>query len=219
MKKQILTKNQVKILEEISKDNFIKNNFYLTGGTCLANFYLQHRLSEDLDFFTEIEFEPNIINIFLKKIKAKLKIKKFDFQQSYNRNIYFLHFENEIIKTEFTYYPFTRIDKTKKVSGIQIDSLIDMGVNKLFTIYQRSQARDYIDLYFICKEKNLSISSLIKKAHNKFDYNIDLLQLGTQFFKATTVKDFPKMLKKINHKLWQDFFIKEAEQLKKKIVR
>ena len=31
------------------------NNFYLTGGTALAAFYLQHRLSEDLDIFTREE--------------------------------------------------------------------------------------------------------------------------------------------------------------------
>ncbi|MFH1233514.1 MAG: nucleotidyl transferase AbiEii/AbiGii toxin family protein [Patescibacteria group bacterium] len=27
------------------------SNFYLTGGTALAEFYLHHRLSEDLIFF------------------------------------------------------------------------------------------------------------------------------------------------------------------------
>jgi predicted nucleotidyltransferase component of viral defense system len=31
--------------------------FYLTGGTALAAYYLRHRLSEDLDFFAEKEFE------------------------------------------------------------------------------------------------------------------------------------------------------------------
>ncbi len=32
----------------------LKAPFYLTGGTALSAFYLRHRLSEDLDFFTDI---------------------------------------------------------------------------------------------------------------------------------------------------------------------
>ena len=30
----------------------IDTKFYLTGGTALSRFYLNHRYSEDLDFFT-----------------------------------------------------------------------------------------------------------------------------------------------------------------------
>ncbi len=56
MGKSILTPDQKRLLEYISKDPKITDKFYLTGGTALAEFYLQHRLSEDLDFFSETEF-------------------------------------------------------------------------------------------------------------------------------------------------------------------
>jgi hypothetical protein len=36
--------------------------FYLTGGTALARFHFQHRLSEDLDFFTQDAQLPYIAN-------------------------------------------------------------------------------------------------------------------------------------------------------------
>lgn len=55
MTKTILSDNQNKILEAISNDNAICQIFYLTGGTALAEYYLRHRLSEDLDFFSEKE--------------------------------------------------------------------------------------------------------------------------------------------------------------------
>jgi hypothetical protein len=42
-------------------------DFYLTGGTALAEFYLQHRLSEDLDFFSEQEVESQAIAVFWKQ--------------------------------------------------------------------------------------------------------------------------------------------------------
>jgi hypothetical protein len=39
--KSILSENQKEILEIISKDKVICNNFYLTGGTALAEFYFR----------------------------------------------------------------------------------------------------------------------------------------------------------------------------------
>src|SRR3989344_2758768 len=72
----ILSGNQQNILNIISKGQVICDNFYLTGGTALAEFYLRHRLSEDFDFFSEKEFDPQSISIFFEKIKKEAKIKK-----------------------------------------------------------------------------------------------------------------------------------------------
>lgn len=219
METKILTENQLKILEKLSGDKFITDNFYLTGGTALAEFYLKHRFSEDLDFFSEQEFDTTAISVFFQKNKSDLKIKLIDFEQSYNRNLFFLHINNEIIKTEFTYFPFLRIETSKKLKNISIDSALDIAVNKIFTIYQKERARDYIDLYFLIKKYKWSIEELVKKAKIKFDWHIDYLQLGTQFTKAKNVSDYPKMIKIVPEKKWTAFFIKEAEKLKEKIIK
>jgi hypothetical protein len=113
MAKIILSANQAKILEAISCDEEICRNFYLTGGTALAEYYLQHRLSEDLDFFSEKEFDIQAINIFFGKNKKRLGIKKIDFQQSFNRNFIFLRLKDEVIKTEFTHFPLPDIEKNR----------------------------------------------------------------------------------------------------------
>ena len=63
----ILSDNQKNILSLLSKEKIISDNFYLSGGTALAEFYLNHRLSEDLDFFSEKEFDPQAISIIFKK--------------------------------------------------------------------------------------------------------------------------------------------------------
>jgi len=196
IEKSILSKNQKDILSIISKDKLICDSFYFTGGTALAEFYLQHRLSEDLDFFSENEFEPRDISIFLEKIKKEGKIKKVEFQQSFNRNLFFLDFGGEVIKTEFTYYPFPRIEKRLKVGELAVDSLLDIAVNKIFTIYQKPRARDFIDLYFIIKKEKWTVADLVKKAKVKFDWHVDLLQLGSQFLQVETVKDYPRLIKK-----------------------
>lgn len=210
---KILTERQISLLKEIGKQAFLSKNFYLSGGTALAGFYLFHRYSEDLDFFSENEVDPMQINIFLKSIQKAFKIKKIDFEQSYNRNLFFLHFDDEILKVEFTYYPFPRVKEGQQKFGVAIDSLLDIAVNKLFTIYQRCKARDYIDLYSICIKENLSIKELIKTAKIKFDWHIDPIQLGTQFVKATEAEDYPHMIQNLTKEEWQNFFIEEAKKL------
>ncbi len=49
MGKSILTPKQLNFLELVSKEKQLTSRFYFTGGTALAEFYLQHRLSEDID--------------------------------------------------------------------------------------------------------------------------------------------------------------------------
>lgn len=213
----ILSKNQQKILELVSKEKKICDNFYLSGGTALAEFYLQHRLSEDLDFFNENEFEPQAVFVFLKGLQKQAGIKKIDAGQSFNRNIFFLYLDGEILKTEFTYFPFPRIEKKVKKNNLYIDSIIDIAVNKIFTIYQKPRSRDFIDLYLIIKEKKYKIKDLLKKARIKFDWHIDPIQMGARFLEAETVKDYPRMIKKIEHREWQNFFVDLAKNMKKDI--
>ena len=210
----ILSLNQQNILDIISKEKNICNGFYLTGGTALAEFYLHHRVSEDLDFFSEEEFDPQAISVFFKKIKGKAGIKEISYEQSFNRNLYFLELENDNIKTEFTYFPFPRIEIKKKIGELNIDSLMDIAVNKLFTIYQKPRSRDFIDLFCILrKEKEWGVDYLAKQAQIKFDHYINPLQLGAQFTKAEELKDYPKMITGVKESDWQSFFITKAKEL------
>lgn len=214
----ILSKNQIIFLEKFGGEKTLSQNFYLTGGTPLAAFYLNHRYSEDLDFFSEREIDVLAIDVFFKKYKTELNISKIDYEQSFNRNLFFLHFQDEILKTEFTFFPFPRIEQGIQNYGVDTDNLLDIAVNKLFTIYQRTKARDFIDLFFIYKEKNYLISDLIQKAKVKFDWHIDPLQLGTQFIKVEEAEDWPNMIKPLDKKDLVVFFNNEAKKLKNQIL-
>ncbi len=57
----IITQEQKLLLDKFRQDKFLSSNFYFTGGTALSLYYLQHRKSIDLDFFSESEFDPQII--------------------------------------------------------------------------------------------------------------------------------------------------------------
>ena len=77
IQKSILSNHQKEVLELISREDYFTKKFYLAGGTALAEFYLQHRLSEDLDFFTEKqEVNPTPIVRFFEDSAKKLSVKK-----------------------------------------------------------------------------------------------------------------------------------------------
>lgn len=218
MGKEILSANQATLLKVFSQQAFIQD-FYLTGGTALAVFYLNHRYSEDLDFFTQKEdLDPQSITIFLESLKSKLSISEIDFQKSMNRNIFFITLNGEVVKTEFTFFPFEKLESGQREGNIQVDSLLDIAVNKLFTIYQNPRARDFIDLYFIINQESYRLDNLIEKARLKFDWPIDPINLGTQLVKVKDVKDYPRMIKPIEKTDLVEFFEKEARGLGEKIL-
>ncbi|MBI3120020.1 MAG: nucleotidyl transferase AbiEii/AbiGii toxin family protein [Candidatus Kerfeldbacteria bacterium] len=218
MNPSILTGDQKALLDQISLSLPLVKRFYLTGGTALAEFYLHHRYSEDLDFFSEQEVDPEEVLVVLSGMKEKLGIQDIDAQQSFNRNLFFLKFPDGVVKTEFTYFPFPQIEQATTQQGLRIDSILDIAVNKLFTIYQRTKARDYIDLYCICQDYGFTISDLRKKMRIKFDVHIDPLQLGAQFVKAFDAPDLPRMIRKLDPQEWQTFFVREAKQLKSEVM-
>lgn len=213
----ILTKIQLLFLELLGKKTFSKK-FYLSGGTALAGFYIPYRFSEDLDFFTEEEVQVDEIIAFLKSIKDKLSFENMDFNSSFNRNLFFLKFPSETLKLEFTYYPFKQIHTSKEEQGIKVDSIEDIAVNKLFTIYQTPRSRDFMDLYMIIKKYSFNIKDLIKKAKIKFDWHVDPLKLGSQFLLCEELKDYPRLIETLDEKQWQDFFSLKAEELGKEII-
>ena len=50
MAKTILAKRQQNLLTLLKRNENITDNFYLSGGTALSEYYLHHRYSENLDF-------------------------------------------------------------------------------------------------------------------------------------------------------------------------
>jgi len=105
----------------------------LTGGTALSQFYLQHRYSEDLDFFTNQqgiirnavhEFENASID---KGIPLRI-IRSFDtFAEC------LAEFQNEVVEIDFAYESPYRLHEVvyQPEFGIFSDNFIDIACNKL----------------------------------------------------------------------------------------
>jgi len=214
-----LTSEQKKFLDFLATKKL--SSFYFTGGTALSHFYLQHRFSEDLDFFSEEEFKTTDITTIIGEAKRALKFISFDFQQSFNRNIYQIAFPKEkFLKVEFTYYPFKQIERPKLHEGLLVDSLMDIAVNKVFTVTQQSRGRDYYDIFAIIKKTGWDFSDLLSRARIKFDWHIDYLQVGSQLLKVKTHLDDPILSDTpITKESVIDFFAKESVHLGKNILK
>lgn len=216
--KSILTPQHKLALKLIAQTSLAKS-FYFSGGTALSYYYLQHRFSEDLDFFSEDEFDPQEVTISIKGLKNQLRFQTYDYQNSFNRNLYFLRFpKNYVLKLEFTYYPFKQIETPQKKDGLLIDSAIDITVNKLFTISQKPRGRDYFDLFHLIRKYNYQLEDLRMKAKLKFDWHIDPLQLASRLFEIDRHLDDPIIVKEVNQKKLTDFFQTQAKQMRGEVI-
>lgn len=215
---KILTSEQKLFLELVSREKYFCERFYFTGGTPLSAFYLQHRMSEDIDLFSEEEVNLMSIRAFVKKAQAKLKAQSADYKNFLGLHSFQLIFSStHALKVDFNFYPFPRIDKGMKYKNIEVDSPYDIAVNKVHTIVMKPRARDFIDIYFLVKEYNYNFDDLLRQAKAKFDWHIDAIQLGSRLLAASEASDYPRMLKPIDHNEWKEFFAEEAKKLKKEI--
>lgn len=220
MGKTILTTTQYQFLELATKEKTIAHWFYLTGGTALSEFYLHHRLSEDLDFFTEdMELNENEIDSFIQKT-ARI------FHTSYQKNthmgivVYRLYPKNkEVLKVDFVHQPFKQLEFGKKYERLRIASLWDIMVDKLYTIFNRATARDFVDLYFGIQEVGCDLNQLINAMEEKYNAGFDRLSLLSRFPVVKDVTDYPKMLIPFDKKEMEDFFLNEVKKLQGEIFK
>ncbi len=161
---KILTPQQKNFLQEFIKSD-LRGVFRFTGGTALSAFYLEHRLSDDLDFFSSEKIPFYIPEEFLKGIDL---IENISYTKQFDRNIFNLGLkDNTILKVEFTCYPLKNMEDTVTIDNLHVDSFLDIAINKLCAIADRIDAKDYIDVYCILKNSDFSLKKLMDFAERK----------------------------------------------------
>ncbi len=201
-----LSQNASGALALLGKSSIL-GNAYLAGGTACA-LQLGHRVSLDLDFFTEKEFPTEIVLKQLGKLPGfKLdETSKWTILGSFPK-----------VKFSYFYYPYPLIDKTSKFCGINIASLADITAMKIDAICSRGTKRDFIDLYFLIKKK-FSLEQVLKfydKKYYRLTNNIYHITRSLNYFMDAESQDSPKMLTPISWQEVKDFFQKESMRLAK----
>ncbi len=179
----------------------------------MSHYYLQHRYSDDLDFFSTEKLSNDIIFGLMDDLGRKLK---FKFESRFNEIVYVFNLkfaEGETLKIDFGYYPYKLIENGgKNEMGIKIDSLRDIATNKLLTVSQRTDIKDFVDLYFLLQDK-YTVWDLIYGVEAKFRMEQDTVILGEYFLKVEDFKFLPRMIKPLKLPVLKDFFRNRAKKL------
>ena len=216
-----LAPRQKQFLAVVLQERYFLKKFYLSGGTALSSWYLHHRESFDLDFFSEkFEVNVNYISRFLQKNKHKIGFDKTIHTEQFGFNFYDFEYPNkDVLKVDFSYFPSERVEKGITWKGLDIDSLYDIALNKWQTVSGNPRAKDYIDLFYISKEMDLDFDKIRKDSAIKFEIRSDLIHMVRQFLRVIEFKDYPKMLVPFNRREMEKFFLEEAKKLGKQILK
>lgn len=216
MEKVDFTPQQKVIVEAFKKEPSLVKQFYLTGGTALSVFYLGHRRSEDLDFFSEEKFEPTKIVDLVQKW-ARVYNFEVAIRQVENVLIFRIKFENGgKTKVDFNYYPYKRVKKGKVTNGLVVDSLWDIAINKLLLVNQRTDVKDFVDLYFL-KDK-LTVWDLIRGVKVKFGFELDPILIAADFLKVEEFDFLPKMLVPLNISELSEYFKQKSKEVSESVT-
>ena len=119
--------------------------YNLAGGTALA-LQIGHRISVDLDFFGNVDFEPIDILDSIRDISEVNII---------NQSRAILILNTGGIKTDFVRYRYPLLSPIVEIEGIRLLSTLDIGAMKLAAITNRGRKRDFFDLYFLLQTYTL----------------------------------------------------------------
>ncbi len=220
-----LNEIQKKVLGFLSKSS-LAEKFYFTGGTLLSVFYLHHRKSKDLDFFSDNLVVHNEVIEFINELKKELQLSKIKEKKIYDRFEFFVSNGNEV-RLEFVHYNHPKLKRRKKWNGVLIDSLDDIAANKLMAFFDRNEPKDLFDLYFLITKKGYKVQKLLKLTEKKFGVSFSKTAVFSESFKAIdnleslkplfltkSDEESKKLIKEI-----KDYFISNSSSLMSKLLK
>ncbi|MBM4456759.1 MAG: nucleotidyl transferase AbiEii/AbiGii toxin family protein [Chloroflexi bacterium] len=132
-----------------------RDALYLTGGTALARFFFEHRLSEDLDFFTIGDDLRYIATDLIARLEGRSLIVNVERLEVYFARFYVAQADVQL-KIEFAREYHLVDDLIETAHGVYVNSLADIGANKISAFEDRAEIKDIIDLYYITRRLPLT---------------------------------------------------------------
>jgi predicted nucleotidyltransferase component of viral defense system len=171
---------QTKVLQLF---NTIKGPFYLTGGSALGRFYLNHRFSADLDFFV------NNLPSFKKNVEPYEYLIRTNFS---------LQKEGSLVTNEFVRYLIAQDQLSLRIEFVNdvlyryknpiqnniypVDNLRNILSNKLTCIASRDEPKDFFDIISLALNYKFNWLEIFKEALEKSLINeIDISQRFAEF--------------------------------------
>jgi hypothetical protein len=169
---------QDQVLKVISAED---TEFYLTGGTALSRGYLNHRYSDDLDFF--VNDDPRF------QLWADRLIHALTHSIQWNCQI--LQREERFIRINLNQTGINlKIDMINDVPSRvgtpwdhptlgKIDTAENILANKITAVLSRTAPKDLADIWALCSKMGLSLTHAISGAHGKAEgiFPVDLARV------------------------------------------
>jgi hypothetical protein len=149
--------------------NEAETDFYLTGGTASSRGYLEHRFSDDLDYFVN---DDDRFRLWLERvIQALTRSKDWTCEvlmkeERFGRlNL----IEGEVsLKIEMVNDVPARVGKIRDHPMLgRLDSAENILANKVTALLDREEPKDLADIWGFCRRKNLSLQDAITNAQSK----------------------------------------------------
>jgi hypothetical protein len=146
-----LTPLQVSVLDRFFATE-AGRHFYLTGGTALAAFHLYHRVSVDLDLFTLDDLAFRETDILVPKLAAEVGCRLGPMRRTeHYREVFFEPDAGDPLKIDLVRDFGPQYGEHVRVGPVIVDSIENIGANKITAILSRTEPKDFVDLYFILR--------------------------------------------------------------------
>jgi predicted nucleotidyltransferase component of viral defense system len=209
----LLTSLQRSLLREIAKSP-LGDQFFLTGGTALAAFYLHHRYSLDLDLFTSNPTAVAQVPPTMQEITRRLGLQvEFTRVLDTFMEVFVASSSGERVEFDFAQDSPYRLEPVRKDPelGIRVDNLTDIACNKLSALFDRAEPKDFVDVYFVVRE-TMPFDQLLSLARLKH-VGIDDYWLAVALARVDTVAVLPRMVKTVTLAELRAFFLARAREL------
>ncbi|MBI5810439.1 MAG: nucleotidyl transferase AbiEii/AbiGii toxin family protein [Deltaproteobacteria bacterium] len=179
----------------------------LAGGTGLS-LHLGHRISVDLDFFTQKIFSTEKVFQELKRLGLSPKVLE-ESEGSLTVTV-------DGIKVSMFRYPYPFIEEMKEAEGSPVAGVIDIASMKIIAISQRGAKRDFLDLYFVLQDTPFwKIAENMIKRFGKDRINPVHIGKSLVYFADADADPEPRLLGK-EPTSWdkvKKFFVKNVQQM------
>lgn len=199
-----------------------KEQFYLAGGTALSEYYLGHRLSFDLDYFTGTE---NLILPLSYQIETACQKRGLGLKVVRRFSTFaelLVEKGSESLKIDLALdSPYRFESPVLSSEGIYVNDYSDLRSDKLLAYFGRSEPRDAVDLYFILQKE--SPEKLLDQAAQK-DPGFDLYWFALALNRCENFPDEPerwlvKMIQPFEPRKLKRTFLDWAVKLMDKATR
>jgi len=201
---EVLKSKQKEIFNKLDKFP----EFYLVGGTALA-LQMGHRISDDFDMFGDKLLDRN----FIAKIYRVFEGHNIRFSLRHSEQ---MNLTVGLVKFNFVKYSYPLIFKLEKINNVNVAPIKEIALMKSSTIGSKVSFKDYVDLYFILKNKKITIENIIEGCKKKYktEFNDRLFLEELTYIQDIKDVKIEFLKKKVDKSEIERFFEKEIKKIR-----